>query len=147
MTAPIEQAIADRMPEVQDPALRGWLQREVLPVLRAARDIINEDAWQYESNTGDYAWDMQRHGKLFINQTSGTPNFTIDASVDTQMLRQGREYTLVIYNGTGGPITPTFSSDFNVTSVAISDASRATWQLCVKHRDFDAVSATILDLS
>ena len=144
MTAPIEQGLSDVIPPV-DAVLRSYLEREVLPVLRKAREIINEGNSYFTDNAGNYEWDMGLHGNLFINQTSGAPTFSVASNVDPDLLRPGRQYTLTMQNSTGGVITPAFSSDFNANTAAVPSGSRAAWRFFVKHRDMTSPAATFLE--
>ena len=142
MTIPILHGIDDRSENVEDPAqLDDFVNRRLLPFMRRAREIINESNTRTEAaHTGNYEWDLERFGTLFIEQTSGVCVISVDATVTLARLRQGRRYSLVFWNNSGaglGPIAVSFSSDFDATSVLlVANGDTASWTFVVKDSAF-----------
>lgn len=134
MTTPVEQALSQRVVEVEDPELRRWLQNELLPAVRRMREIINESTTKLETaHSGNYDWDIAAHGILTIEQTSGALGIDILSTVDTAKLRAGRFYALLIHNRTGGALDITFSSEFwAVDRAALPNGDAETWLFVVR---------------
>jgi hypothetical protein len=150
MTTPIKRALVDpklTAKEIGETAYR-WLTNELFPIVKAIRDVVNESATiAILQHSGDYAWDLDRYGALFIEQVSGDINVTVAAGVDVKRLRPGRTCNLVIRNNTGGNLTATFSADFKTTvpvPVVFADGVTVSWNLIIKDPGFTALTAAII---
>jgi len=143
MTTPIERALSVTAP-VADKVVE-WFNRELIPIVSAVRAIANESATAYVAPTGAYAWNMAQTGTLFLDPTVSI-TVSVDAAVVQKNLRPGRKYYLVVYNNTGGPITVSFSSDFEANAPSIPDATVATWTFV--RLDFNAtITANFIEVS
>jgi hypothetical protein len=138
VTIPISRQLGDRHPEPGDQEQLADFFRNLIPFLHELRALANESNTLTEAAHADgYAWDLERFGSLFIEQTSGTCAMSVDSTVTLARLRQGRRYSLVIWNNSGGNIAVTFTSDFDATAVAVlATGDTASWDLIVKDSAF-----------
>lgn len=147
MTVPIAQGIDDRPVDTSDPdQLDDFVNRRLLPLIRDMRKIINEENTLTESaHSNNYAWNLDRFGTLFIEQTSGNLAISVDSSVTLARLRQGRRVSVVVYNNSGGNVDVTFSADFAASGATIANGNTGGWDFVVKDVDF-GLSGTLLEV-
>lgn len=112
--------------------------------MRKAREVVNESAWSYDTNTGNFAWNLDVQPNLFLRHTSGDdPAISVGSSLVG--LRPARIFTLVLWNNTGVGITPAFSSDFSGPIAPVANGAIVAYRFMVKHPDMN-ITATLIHL-
>lgn len=125
-------------------ALFLYLSREVGPLIGRMHYHLNElladtDTTIDEAHTAaTFSWNAYNNGSAYIQKTSGA---ALAVSYDTTFqavadLPEGRTFTLVVYNNTGGNCDVTFGANFLANGATLSDGETGTWCFQVAHADW-----------
>ncbi len=141
---PIDKAIAALIPTERG-AFHHFLSHYVISPLIRMLELHNEHSWDYATSTGTLSWNLNSQGNLFVNHTTGAAiAITANSAVVLAALRPGRHYTLIIYNGSGGGLTPSFSGAFFPVAAVIASGAVGAYEFVVKHPSLTTPAATLI---